>query len=476
MKISRDRFLKEYADAIRNNDAAVFVGAGVSMAAGYPSWIGLMKEIGEELGVKSKDVHDLAALAQWSLNANKGDQRVKDVINKLISPVKETPPEAEVLARLPIKDLWTTNYDLVIERAFEKIGRPIQSIANPRDLGRKPANGAARLYKMHGSISNLDDLVISTEDYELFDADRGAFLPLLQSHLTTSSMLFVGVSFVDPNIRHVLSLIRSRFRGSGREHYAIIRPPQREDFDSDAEHEARFRQHELWADDLHRYGLRVVEIDNFNQIAPLLQKLEREVARSRIWVAGSWTLGTADEAGVVSLSHAIGDQIAKEQFSLVTGYGLVVGSATLAGFLDGLRDSGQWGLSERLFARPFPRTEQTQIDHQEQWRLLRTEMAQLAGTIVVIGGIKNTNDGEVVIADGVLKEVEIGLANGKLIIPVGSSGGAATQVAKNLLAIDCNNDDGDRVRPRNEDIEFLLNNDLDIGQIVEKVFEIIRDR
>ena len=473
MKISRDRFLKEYAAAIRNNDAAVFVGAGVSMSAGYPSWIGLMKEIGEELGVQSKDVHDLAALAQWSLNANKGDQRVKDVINQLISPPKDTPAEAEVLARLPIKNLWTTNYDQVIERAFHEIGRPIQPIANPKDLGRKPVEGSARLYKMHGSVTSLDDLVISTEDYELFDTDRGAYLPLLQSHLTTSSMLFIGVSFVDPNIRHVLSVIRSRFKGSGREHYAIIRPPQIDDFESEAEHQARLRQHELWADDLHRYGLRVVEIDDFDEIKNLLEQLEREVAKSRIWVSGSWTLGTGDEKSVVSLSHAIGSDIAKRNYSLVTGYGLVVGSATLAGFMDGLRDSGHWGVSERLFARPFPQPEQTKIDHQEQWRLLRTEMAQLAGAIVVVGGTKHNHEGSVIVADGVLKEVEIGLERGKLIIPIGSTGGAAEKVAQQLIKMETHDSNGNRLRPDDADIEYLMRNDLSENEMVKKIFRII---
>lgn len=60
---SMNRFLREYPDALCEGVGAIFVGAGVSMAAGYPSWPALLQEIGDELGVVSNDIHDLAALA-----------------------------------------------------------------------------------------------------------------------------------------------------------------------------------------------------------------------------------------------------------------------------------------------------------------------------------------------------------------------------------------------------------------------------
>ena len=63
---ARTLFLSEYPKAIVDDTAAIFVGAGVSMGAGYPSWKDLLKDIGDELGVQTSDVHDLAALAQWS--------------------------------------------------------------------------------------------------------------------------------------------------------------------------------------------------------------------------------------------------------------------------------------------------------------------------------------------------------------------------------------------------------------------------
>jgi hypothetical protein len=60
------------------------------------------------------------------------------------------------------------------------------------------------------------------------------------------SMLFVGLSFTDPNIRHVLSLIRESFTDAPPEHFAIVRPPHRDDFASNDEFDARSAQHKLW--------------------------------------------------------------------------------------------------------------------------------------------------------------------------------------------------------------------------------------
>ena len=84
---ARSRFLAEFPKAIADDAAAVFIGAGVSAGAGYPSWKELLREIGHELGVDSGDVHDLAALAQWSVRKSAGRTRVNNVIRAEIAQV-----------------------------------------------------------------------------------------------------------------------------------------------------------------------------------------------------------------------------------------------------------------------------------------------------------------------------------------------------------------------------------------------------
>lgn len=407
-KVAMKRFLNEYPEALSEGSGAIFIGAGVSMAAGYPSWSTLLHEIGDELGVASKEIQDLAALAQWSIQESGSATKVRNVIKREICVDHPVPEALQVIARLPIRQIWTTNYDHLIERAFKEISRPVDVVSGVKDLALKAVPGAARVYKMHGSVDRLDDVVISTDDYELFRLRRGAFLPLLQAHLTSMSMLFVGLSFADPNIRHVLSLIRESFTDAPPEHFAIVRPPKRQDFSTDEEFHARLTQHNLWARDLKRYGLVAVEIDDYDEVPELLRQVERRVASRRIWISGSWPIesGGTEASRIYSLAEEIGMRIGRDGLSLVTGTGLVVGGAAISGFLKSQRDGGGWDLDRRLIARPFPQPIIENNPDDAQWAALRRELARQSGTVIFLGGAK-IKDGEIVSADGVHKEYAI---------------------------------------------------------------------
>ena len=86
---------------------------------------------------------------------------------------------------------------------------------------------------------------------------------------------------------------------------------------------------------------------------------------------------------------------------------------------------------------------------------------------------KHNHEGSVIVADGVLKEVEIGLERGKLIIPIGSTAGAAEKVAQQLIKMETHDSNGNRLRPDDADIEYLMRNDLSENEMVKKIFRII---
>lgn len=469
------RFLKDYPEALIGGVGAVFVGAGVSMGAGYPSWASLLSEVGEELGVTSGDLHDLAALAQWSIQENGSATQVRNIIKEQIGVERPVPPVLEIISRLPVKYIWTTNYDRLVERAFGAVNRPIDTVSGAADLALRATPGASRLFKMHGSVERLDDVVISTDDYELYRSKRGAFLPLLQAHLSSMSMLFLGISFTDPNIRHVLSLIRESFTSAPPEHFAIVRPPQRGEYKSDAEFEARSTQHRLWSRDLKRYGLVVVEIDDYAEVPELLHQVERRVAARRVWVSGSWPPEAgADIARVYGAAHAIGRLVGDLGRDLVSGAGVVVGSATIAGFLDALRSSGGWDLERRLIARPFPQPIPGALPDRAQWAALRSELARIAGVVVFVGGMKIDPDtGATVVAGGVLDEFEAAKAADSVVIPIGSTGGAAAQISDSLIGSKIDASGRNAMRPTDEELKELACPDISIEEIVKLVSAIL---
>lgn len=475
-KRSRQTFLKNFPEALLNESGAVFIGAGVSMGAGYPSWATLLEEIGDELGVNPRDVYDLAALAQWSIHESGGSRTsIQRVLRQQIAVEHQIPDSLKIISRLPLRQIWTTNYDRLIERAFSEINRPIDVISGEKDLSTPARPGAVRLHKMHGSIDRLDDIVISTDDYELFRKKRGAFLPLLQAHLTSMSMLFIGLSFSDPNIRHVLSLIRESFSDSPPEHYAIIRPPQEHDFDTESEFQAKSIQHKLWSKDLRRYGLNVVEVKNYEEISGLLIDIERRVARRRVWVSGSWPTEvlTPETTKNYSISEALGTLIGKEGMSLVSGAGLLVGSATISGFMSSLRNSGGWDLERRLIVRPFPQPIKGSSPDHQQWTDLRKELVRLSGVVIFVGGVKFV-DGKSVVADGVMKEFQLAKENSSFLIPIGTTGGAAKLISEELIESNLPSSGDDAIRPTDEELKILNESDVNIDKIIDVVERILK--
>ncbi|MRH00685.1 SIR2 family protein [Xanthomonas sontii] len=478
-KAALNRFLSEYPDALNDGVGAIFVGAGVSMAAGYPSWSELLSDIAAELEVDSKNVHDLAALAQWSILENGGSTRVRSVIKNEIGPDKPIPETVQIISRLPVRHIWTTNYDRLLERAFESISRPLNSISGPKDLALRTTAGATLLYKMHGSVDRLDEVVISTDDYELYRSRRGQYLPLFQAHLTSMSMLFIGISFTDPNIRHVLSLIRESFTDAPPEHFAIVRAPQRADFTTEGEFAARNAQHKLWAKDLKRYGLLAVEVSDYAEIPPLLRQIEKRVAARRIWVSGSWPLeqGGSESANIHALAENIGRKIGETGRYLVSGAGLLVGSASLSGFLAALRLGGGWDLERRLIARPFPQPLAGAQPNEAEWAALRVELARQAGIAVFIGGAKLI-DGALEVAHGVEQEFRVAKDAGVFLLPVGSTGAAAKKISDYLLGSGLASSGQNAQRPTDDELNALSDRSLLANKegrhnLVSLVFKIV---
>lgn len=478
MSRNRTRFLKEFPKAISDENAAVFIGAGVSVGAGYPSWKELLREIGDELGVKSDDVYDLAALAQWSVSDTGGATRIRQVIRDQIAVDHDIPAPLNILARMPIRHLWTTNYDRLIERALSAIRRPCSVISAQSDLALKVTAGAARVYKMHGTVDQLDDIVISTDDYELFRSRRGAFLPLLQAHLSSFSMLFLGLSFTDPNLRHVLSLIRESFTDAPPAHFAIVRPPQKGDFRSAEEFEARLAQHNLWAKDLQRYGLFAIEIEDYNEVPDLLAEVERRVARNRVWISGSWPLDeatTPEVSFVHDVAEKVGEVVGSSGLTLVSGSGLLVGSGSMSGFLSSLQKTGAWDLERRLIVRPFPQPIDGGEPARAQWDLLRAELARLAGLVVFIGGLK-AKAGALVDSSGVHAERAIAQAKGAYLLPIGATGGAAATIAAELTGSDLPFDGPDALRPSDEQLASLADASVGAAELANRVLKILKSR
>jgi hypothetical protein len=209
--------------AIRRRQAILFAGAGVSMTVGLPSWSTLIEHIAEELKIdlsdfKGADLNYLTLAEYYRLKQGS------------IGPLRSwmdrnwTIPEAalkksrvhELICRLDFPIVYTTNFDRNLETSFDLQGKDYVKIVNAKDIARvRP--GVTQIVKYHGDFDDDGSIVIAETDY----LERLSFeSPLdikFRSDALGKTILFIGYSMTDLNIRFLMHRLWKTWAGSGYE-------------------------------------------------------------------------------------------------------------------------------------------------------------------------------------------------------------------------------------------------------------------
>lgn len=275
--MDKEVFIERYSEKIINDNAAVFIGAGLSMGSGFDSWKDLLSDMASSLRIKIEKEHDLVRIAQYchnELGRSELTQTVCQKIDILASPSENH----EILAKLPIKTFWTTNYDTLIEDALKDAGRVTDIKFRNEHLWRSRKDQDASVYKMHGDIRTPDDVVIIKNDYEEYHLRYRPFLHTLTGHLIEKTFLFVGMSFTDPNLDHVLGKVRLTVQEDFRKHFCILRKENRSDYGTDDDFEYAEIKQELFIKDLgRRYGIETILVDDYSEITDILNRIKKGI-------------------------------------------------------------------------------------------------------------------------------------------------------------------------------------------------------
>lgn len=187
----------------------LFAGAGLSATLGLPNWSGLIDKMATDLDFDPelfKMLGDFPSLAEYYLlekpdRAELGDWLRRSWHNSSIDVAASKAHAAILDARFPI--IYTTNYDHWIERAYAIRGIPISKIVHGDDIADVVV-GDAQVVKFHGDLDHPETMVLTEADYfERLRFDSELDLKL-QSDLLQYSILFVGYSLTDLNMRNML--------------------------------------------------------------------------------------------------------------------------------------------------------------------------------------------------------------------------------------------------------------------------------
>ena len=422
--MKRDLFIKKIADEIADGNLAVFAGAGLSVASGGITWSNLLKDAADELGLDVEKESDLVSLAQFYVNSkssNKGGlaQHIYNSLN-----LRDAVPNLnhEILARMPITDYWTTNYDKLIETALERENK-LPDVKSEADQFLRTVRGRdAIVYKMHGDIENPNRVIVTRRDFESYHETHTQFINTLYGDLTTKTFLFIGLSFTDPNLFYVLSRVRVKYEESQREHYAIIKKFSRSDFKSDEDFAYANIRQELFVKDLVTYNIAVLLIDEHEDLTNLLVQIEKRYKRNTVFMSGSaYTYGDDTIENAAKILEDIVENQFKNKRRIINGYGLGFGDLVVGAAVRKIANTPFRSLQDYITIRPFPQQSPQGEDLGQLWTKYREDMISRAGIAVFMYGNKISN-GSVIDATGVYEEFQICKRYGVVVVPVGATG------------------------------------------------------
>ena len=205
-------------DAIRKHRAVLFLGAGASINARHPDGLQIPqvdelrekicdKFLNEEL--KRNSLSHVAAMAA----SEAGLIPFQEYIRDLFLPYE--PADYHLLIpRFRWRAIATTNFDLIIERAYEKTPVPIQDLVKTvkdddefEDRLSKETD-PVEFYKLHGCIDHFKDrdipLTIGYEQYASYDVNRNQLYDRFRERGENFPIIFVGYSLSDPHIQRIL--------------------------------------------------------------------------------------------------------------------------------------------------------------------------------------------------------------------------------------------------------------------------------
>lgn len=429
-------FIKDYVKDLQDGSASIFAGAGLSIPVGFVNWTDLMEEIAQDLGLDVKIESDLVSLAQFHVNENRTRAKIN---RKILEEFTEDAAESEnhrIIARLPISSVWTTNYDELIEKSFLNQGKvPDVKHNNKQLLSNKPKRDVV-IYKMHGDVSHASDAIITKEQYESYHQTHEPFINALTGELITKTFLFIGFSFTDPNLDYVLSRLNFRFKEDKRQHYCIVKKhmigdklnPDQASYDYNA------RKQNLVINDLKRYGIKTLLVDQYSDITSILTEIETRFKKRTIFISGSAEIyAPYTRVESVGFIHAIAKKIVENNFRIINGFGWGVGSSVINGALEAIYSNPLKYSESQLVLRPFPQFESGDKKLPELWEDYRKKMISLSGISLFLFGNKDLS-GQVVNANGVLREFEISFSLGNIAIPVACTGYAAKEIHEIIIA------------------------------------------
>lgn len=203
--------------AFANNNAAVMVGAGFSRNAeggdSLATWPMVGKALWKELNPDAKEsAFSTAMVTQLGEQYSRvfSVPALENLLKQLIPDDKVAPGLLhDQLLKLPWSEIFTTNYDTLLERAAEKVlDRAHFTVCCREDIPLSKILDRRRIVKLHGSFPSQRPFIFTEEHYRKYPQEFAPFVNLVRQSLLENVFCLIGFSGDDPNFLHWIGWVR----------------------------------------------------------------------------------------------------------------------------------------------------------------------------------------------------------------------------------------------------------------------------
>lgn len=220
---------------LQNGQVMPFVGAGMSMATGFPPWGAFLQSLLADAPQEAVNVQAMLALGEYEEAA----QHVHDILTpgvfdaeiaeRMGSHRLDACGAVTLLPSLFSGEVVTTNFDYVLMNAYRNANLPFTTIIGGQELRSAPArlgNDNHALLRLHGEADSSAGRVLTLREYESVYVEGRELKGMLSSLIGIRSLLFLGCSLTADRTLHALSQIKAEAGADSPPHFAFLPLPE----------------------------------------------------------------------------------------------------------------------------------------------------------------------------------------------------------------------------------------------------------
>ncbi|MEH7470022.1 SIR2 family protein, partial [Priestia megaterium] len=215
---SGQHHIEKIRERLYKGNVAIMVGAGFSLNAvqlsnfkgSFLTWPQLVDGMKNKLYLSEEARKyaptDPLKLAQ-EFEFEFGREALEDFLKEALPDNNYIPGDLhKMLLSIPWADIFTTNYDTLIERTRDSIyDKSYSLVQTTSDI---PNSIKPRIVKLHGSFPSHRPFIFTEEDYRTYPTKFSPFVNLVQQSIMENTLCLIGFSGDDPNFKNWIGWVK----------------------------------------------------------------------------------------------------------------------------------------------------------------------------------------------------------------------------------------------------------------------------